>query len=86
MPSYEYYCAENGKTIEVWHRMSQKISSWGELCQLAALDVGETPAESPVTRLISGGNIITNSSKSRAPAEPQTSSSGCCVPSSCGCS
>ena len=84
MPTYEYHCPENGKTIEVWHRMNHSVASWGELCELAAIDPGETQGSSPVKRLISGGQLLrSNSDASCAPAS-EANPTGC-LPSTCGC-
>lgn len=52
MPVYEYYCKENDCQVEVVHPMATKVSTWGELCELANVPVGDTPADAPVERLI----------------------------------
>ena len=46
MPSYDYLCEANGRVVEVKHRMSDKLSSWGQLCEQAGIDAGDTPADS----------------------------------------
>ncbi|MEL7472729.1 MAG: zinc ribbon domain-containing protein [Planctomycetota bacterium] len=53
MPTYEYRCETNGRTLEVRHPMSANPDTWGELCKLGELDPGDTPSEAPVERLIS---------------------------------
>jgi hypothetical protein len=53
MPFYEYHCPTNGRTVEVRHRMSEHVSTWGEVVSLAGLTAGETPREAPVERLMS---------------------------------
>ncbi len=53
MPSYDYFCARNGRTVEVRHGMQESMTTWGEVCASAAIDLGDTPADSPVTRVIS---------------------------------
>lgn len=58
MPSYDYRCEKNGQVVEVHHKMSEKLSTWGEVCEKAGLELGDTPAETPVVRLISGGSIL----------------------------
>jgi hypothetical protein len=85
MPTYEYHCPANGKTIEVWHRMNHSVVSWGELCELASIDPGETQASSPVNRLISGGQLLRSNSEGNSTPTAAASSS-CCTPSTCGCS
>jgi len=29
MPTYDYRCDANGKTVEVIHRMSEQLNTWG---------------------------------------------------------
>ena len=57
MPNYDYFCQENGKTIEVTHSMNDRISSWGELCFASQNPLGETDPLSPVKKLIRAPNI-----------------------------
>ena len=78
MPSYDYRCPDNGEVVTVRHRMSEKLTSWGELCELAGREPGETPADAPVERLISGGALV--SSKALKNPEP----SSCCGGGMCG--
>ena len=52
MPSYDYRCAANGRVVEVRHRMSEKLTTWGEVCARAQIDVGDTATNAPVERLI----------------------------------
>ena len=37
MPSYDYLCEANGRVVEVKHRMSDKLSSWGQVCEKAGI-------------------------------------------------
>ncbi|MCA9013952.1 MAG: hypothetical protein KDA77_01350 [Planctomycetaceae bacterium] len=82
MITYEYYCEANGKTIEVSHRMSESIKTWGELCQKAGIPLDEIPQTTPVERLISGGLLFKGESsnkKSQLPmADPGCGRSNCC--------
>jgi hypothetical protein len=55
MPLYEYHCPHNDRVIEVVHRMTERFETWGELCAHARIEAGDTPADAPVKRLISGG-------------------------------
>lgn len=82
MPSYDYYCEQNGRTVEVSHPMSENVSTWGELCQRAGVEAGETPADAPVKRLITGGAVI--GSRSSSAAEPACASGSCCAGGMCG--
>jgi len=72
MPKYDYRCEQNEQTIEVSHSMNDVVNTWGELCALAGIDTGETPANSPVHKIISGGYVSTGAS-----------SNSCAVPSCC---
>jgi hypothetical protein len=56
MPMYEYKCDANGQVIEVVHRMSERYTTWGELCAAARLPLGDTPADAPVAKLVGGGS------------------------------
>ena len=58
MPTYDYKCELNGKIVEVQHRMSELISTWGELCERTGIEPGETPVDAKVTRLATGGNVL----------------------------
>jgi len=62
MPSYDYLCEANGRVVEVKHRMSDKLSSWGQVCEKAGIEVGNTPADAPVQRLATGGQVVKRSS------------------------
>ncbi len=84
MPTYDYRCEANGRLVEVIHRMNDSLATWGELCAKAGIDPGDTPTDSPVVRMATGGNVITGGIKAeRAPA-PACSSGGCCPSGFCG--
>lgn len=59
MPVYEYFCAANGKTVTVVHKMSEQVKTWGELCQAAGIDPGDTPPDAPVEKLLFPPGICT---------------------------
>jgi hypothetical protein len=82
MPTYDYKCEANGRVVEVSHRMSEEIHNWGELCRKAGLDVGDTPVESLVKRLATGGNVITSGVGSDP--IPPCAAGGGCPGGSCG--
>jgi hypothetical protein len=50
MPTYDYHCAANDRTVEVKHRMSEEVTTWGQLCTLAGITLDGTPAETPVAK------------------------------------
>ncbi len=85
MPTYDYGCAANGRVVEVNHRMSDVLTTWGELCAKAGIEPGDTPAESPVKRLATGGNIVSGGYRklTSEPASPCASGS-CCSGGFCG--
>lgn len=55
MLTYTYYCPANHRTVEVRHGMCECLQTWGELCQRAGMTLGDTPPESPIERVITGG-------------------------------
>ncbi len=85
MPTYDYRCDTNGRVVEVSHRMSESLSTWGELCERAHVALGDTPADAPVHRMATGGNLISSSSlgSGAAPA-PACSTGSCCAGGMCG--
>ena len=85
MPTYDYRCEINGRVLEVSHRMSESLATWGELCARAGLDPGDTPAEAPVHRLATGGSIISSTSRGSGAARAPACGSGTCCPTGfCG--
>ena len=83
MPTYDYCCDANGKTVEVFHSMSEQLDTWGELCEKAGIDPGNTAVDAPVHRLATGGNIISSDSLDSALASTCNMGS-CCPGGSCG--
>lgn len=83
MPSYDYRCEANGAVVEVRHRMSEQVTTWGELSALAGIETGETPPDAPVKKLITGGQVVRSSSLGDA-AAPACSSGPCCGGGMCG--
>ena len=56
MPLYEYRCEANGEIVEVVHRMADKFTTWGQVCEHMKRDLGDVPADAAVTKLIGSGN------------------------------
>jgi hypothetical protein len=48
MPRYDYYCEANGKTIEVFHSIKQVLTTWCEVCEIANIELGDTPPDAEV--------------------------------------
>jgi predicted nucleic acid-binding Zn ribbon protein len=92
MPTYEYHCPSNGQTLEVRHKMSEKLMTWGELCERAGVQLEGTPAETPIKRNILGGQLMLKQNgsgrtqmaermqevkQSQAPSRPACCGGGC---------
>ncbi len=77
MALYDYYCEANDRTVEVRHGMSETVKTWGELCEAAGLERGDTPEDAPLRRLMSAPVPLTGGSTG--------SSSGPACGTSCGC-
>jgi hypothetical protein len=82
MPTYDYHCPSNNRTVEVRHRMSEQVKTWGELCELAGIAVGDTPSAAPVDKLATGGQVVR--SGSLRDSMPPCSSGPCCGGGACG--
>jgi len=83
MPTYDYRCTANGRMVEVIHRMSEQIATWGELCEKVGIEVGDTPREVPVTRMATGGNLV-KSTGLGGDFAPACSTGRCCPGGMCG--
>ncbi|NJK39619.1 MAG: zinc ribbon domain-containing protein [Oscillatoriales cyanobacterium RM2_1_1] len=57
MPFYDYFCPSNNRKVEVLHSIHREVQTWGEICQLAGCEPGDTPANAPVKRLLSAPNL-----------------------------
>ena len=79
MPTYEYYCPTNNKTIEVLHGMNDSIATWGALCHVAGIKQGETSANSLVERKLSAVSLLPKKGE-----DGQGGGGGCCG-GGCGC-
>ncbi|MEZ2236263.1 zinc ribbon domain-containing protein [Microcoleus sp.] len=58
MPVYDYFCSSNNQRLEVWHSMNLEVSTWGQLCELAKCELGDTPADATVRRLLSAPRLM----------------------------
>jgi hypothetical protein len=84
---YDYQCEATGQVVEVEHKLSETISTWGELCERAGISPGDTPGDSPVRRLITGGTYLASSSSgpcSGPSCVQHVHSGGCCGGGGCG--
>ena len=83
MPVYDYRCETSGEIFEVRHPMAIKLSTWADLCDVGGFAPGETPANSPVSRVLTTGGVVSNKAlKNQAP--PCMSGGGCPGRKECG--
>ena len=82
MPTYDYFCEANGRTVEVSHKLAEQLSTWGELCQRAGIDAGRTDRGAAVRKLITGGAVLTGRGAASAP--PCETTGVCCGGGACG--
>ncbi|MFT4582765.1 MAG: putative nucleic acid-binding Zn ribbon protein [Gammaproteobacteria bacterium] len=57
MPRYDYFCADNGQTVEVIHHVEQVLETWGEVCYAAQIPMGNTDFVASVRKVLSVPNI-----------------------------
>jgi predicted nucleic acid-binding Zn ribbon protein len=84
MPTYEYFCEANGQTVEVSHRMSELLETWGDLCQRRGTASGKTPAKSPIRRLISASAVLSGKGASAATQAANCDAGAACCGGGCG--
>ena len=53
MPTYDYYCEENGLTVQVRHGIDVELTTWGEVCYAAQFTMGDTDFLAPVRKVLS---------------------------------
>ena len=69
MPTYDYRCEANGQVYEAKHGMNESIRTWAELCELTGQALADIAPDSPVTKLATGGQVVSSSSlREKAPA------------------
>lgn len=84
MPTYDYQCETNAEVVEVSHGMGEKLATWGELCDRAGRALGNTSADAPVHRLITGGTLVHKASLGSGQAPPCETGAPCCAGQVCG--
>jgi len=77
MPYYEYRCTTNGRTLEVRHAMNERLDTWGEVAAAAGIELGDTPADAPVERLMSAAMVGASGAHAREHASPAAGFQGC---------
>ena len=83
MPTYEYLCEANGRVVEVRHKMTERLETWGDLCHRADLSPGKTDPAAPVTKLLSAGFIGKASGGGEPVCEAPSCGSGPCGSGMC---
>lgn len=78
MPTYDYRSTATGQVYEARHGISQKLLTWGELCECAGIEPGDTPLDSPVERLATGGQVVNSRALKNPEAPPCASGGPCC--------
>ena len=58
MPFYDYYCEANDRTVEVFHGIKERFTTWKEVCACAKIEQGDTPEDAAVVRMISGNPTV----------------------------
>ena len=80
MPRYDYRCDANGRVVEVEHPMRETVRTWGELCERAGIEPGDTGTGEPVERQVSLSFVRGGASGA---AEGPAAGMGCGLPSCC---
>lgn len=78
MPKYDYCCEATGHIVEVSHRITESIATWGELCERAGVPCGDIPADMPVKKLITNSHVVhsTNLGSGQQPSPCQMGGCG----------
>ncbi|MCC7412949.1 MAG: zinc ribbon domain-containing protein [Gammaproteobacteria bacterium] len=84
MPTYDYHCPGNGRVVEVRHRMSERLLTWGELCARAGIAPDDTPPDTPVAKLLTASQVVRNTSLGSGTAPPCETGQPCCGGGMCG--
>lgn len=85
MPSYDYRCDANGRTVEVRHGINDSVKTWGELCAMLGINAGDTAPGEPVRKVITGSSgVVKSENLGSGIAPPCESGMGpCCGGGSC---
>ncbi|MGE0383748.1 MAG: zinc ribbon domain-containing protein [Gammaproteobacteria bacterium] len=83
MPTYDYHCTHNDRTVEVRHPMNLRLHSWGELCALAGIDPDGAPHDAPVEKVLGTGGVVHSANLGSGTAPP-CATGPCCGGGMCG--
>lgn len=87
MARYDYFCEANQRVVEVTHSIKDEaLETWGQVCERSGADLGNTPANTPVRRLVTGGaGFIMKGGGQEGPAAWNEAASGHSCGSACAC-
>lgn len=87
MARYDYLCEANQRVVEVNHSMKEDaLQTWGQVCERTGVALGETPANAPVRRLVTGGSGFILKGREEGPAAWNEAAGGhSCGSGMCGC-
>ena len=81
MAYYDYHCEANQQTVEVEHSVNDKLHTWKELCECAEIELGDTPPDAPVSRVVGGVSLGgSKSTNAFTPAQTRKDSGHVCGP------
>jgi len=83
MPTYDYRCELTGNIYEARHPMALKLSNWQDLCDVTGMEPGETPLDSPITKLLTTGGVV-KSNPLKSQNLPPCMTGGGCSGGGCG--
>jgi hypothetical protein len=84
VPTYDYHCPANGRTVEVSHKLAEAVATWGELCRRAGIPLDGTSRNARVERLITGGAVIgTVGSRQERPCDTGPCGAPACCSGAC---
>ncbi|MGE0484983.1 MAG: zinc ribbon domain-containing protein [Gammaproteobacteria bacterium] len=84
MPTYDYVCHHNGRTLEVRHAMSHRVATWSELAALAGVDAAGTPPDAPVEKVLGTGGVVRSEHLGSGVAPACGNPNPCCGGGACG--
>ncbi len=58
MPTFDFFCAANGQTVEVMLKIHEDLNNWGELCARKGIPQGDTPADAPIEKKFTQSSVI----------------------------
>lgn len=58
MPTFDYHCPANGRTLEVMHPLDKAPGNWGDLRRMAGIEDDPHLDEKSVERLYSFGAVV----------------------------